>query len=260
MLKQLKNPIFLSALSLCLGLHSYTIGSEESTNSRATQDKTDDKASRKPSTEANVSFYLFPRAKTRQVKEQETPKIENQEEVGKKALRKPLLEVKGGYFLFSDSKMRKIYDRGGIDVQLSTSCPIWKWLQMYASIEYMQIEGRTLGGHEKTKIWEVPLSLGLQPVAVISPTVHYYLTIGPRYFFVHQHNYSHYLSKNVGNNGLGGFVNTGFYFFPCKHLLLDVFGEYSYKRMHFHSHKSHVYGEKTQVGGFVFGLGIGCVF
>jgi hypothetical protein len=241
MSKQIKNRAFLSALTLFLGTHSYTLGSDQTTDALLAFGKT--------LIQANEAYCLPPSS--------ETNKIEDQK---KQNARKPLVEVKGGYFFFSDSKLRKIYDQGGVDVQLSTSYPIWKWLKIYGSVEYMQIEGRTLGGHEKTRIWEVPLSLGLQPVAVICRAVQYYLTIGPRYFFVHQHNDSHFLTKNVGNNGLGGFINTGFYFFPYKSLVLDVFGEYSYKRMHFHAHKTRVFGETTQVGGFVFGLGLGYTY
>lgn len=173
---------------------------------------------------------------------------------------KPLLEVKGAYFFFSDSKMRKIFNKGGGDVQLSASYPIWKWLQIYGSVEYMQRHGKSLGGHQKTSLWEVPLSLGLKPVIKISPAVHYYLTLGPRYFFVHTHANSSYVDKTLHENGCGGFANMGFNFFPVRHLVVDVFGEYSYKRMHFHSHKHNVYGEKVQIGGFAFGAGLGYAF
>src|SRR3990172_7873126 len=94
----------------------------------------------------------------------------------------PVLEFKGGYFFFSDAKMRKVFDHGGLDVQVSGSYPIWRWLQIYGSVEYLTRHGRSLGGHEKTRIWEVPLSLGMKPVITIRPKVQYYLTIGPRYF------------------------------------------------------------------------------
>jgi hypothetical protein len=85
--------------------------------------------------------------------------------------------------------MRSIYDKGGIDLQISGSYPIWRWIQIYGSVEYLERHGRSLKGHQKTSIWEVPLSLGAKLVAQIDPWAHYYLTIGPRYFFVHGHNH-----------------------------------------------------------------------
>ncbi len=170
------------------------------------------------------------------------------------------LEFKVGYFFFSDSKMRDVYDEGGVDLQLCGSTPVWKWLQVYGSVEYLEKHGRSLHGHQKTKIWEVPLSLGLQAVAEIYKKVQYYFTLGPRYFFVHVQTHSHYVDKSLNQNGIGGFTNTGFHFSPLPHLLIDVFGEYSYCRLHFHPHKKNVYGESAQVGGFAFGAGVGYAF
>ena len=172
----------------------------------------------------------------------------------------PVLEVKVGYFFFSDSKMRKVFNEGGLDVQLCGSYPIYRWLHIYGSVEYLERHGRSLHGRQKASIWEVPLSLGLKPVIKIYPKVRYYFTLGPRYFFVHAHNKSSFVDRKINQNGLGGFVNTGFNFLPLPHLLIDVFGEYSYKRMDFHHSKSHVHGRTIQVGGFALGLGLGYAF
>ena len=187
-----------------------------------------------------------------------TPKSDTSPRKAKKV--RPLLEAKVGYFFFSDAKMRDVYNRGGLDLQLSGSYPIWKWLQIYGSVEYLERYGKSLGAHQRTSIWEVPLSLGLKPVVIINPKAHYYFTLGPRYFFVHQHNHSSYVDKNMSNHGLGGFLNTGFNFFPMTHLVVDIFGEYSYKRMHFHPSKTNVEGGTAQIGGFTFGVGVGYAF
>jgi len=172
----------------------------------------------------------------------------------------PTLEVKNGYFFFTDSKMRKVYDQGGWDLQLSGSYPIWRWLQVYGSVEYLQRHGKSLKGHQKTSIWEVPLSLGLKSVITIRSEVQYYITLGPRYVFVHQHNDSSYVDKNVSNSGIGGFVNTGFNFILRRHFLIDVFGEYSFAKIRFHPDKKQVQGRSVQVDGLTFGLGLGYAF
>ena len=172
----------------------------------------------------------------------------------------PMVDVKSGYFFFSDSKMRKIYDEGGWDIQISGTAPIWKCLQLYGSVEYFKRHGRALSTHEKTSIWEIPLSLGLKAVAPIGNKVQYYAAVGPRYIFLHQDNYSQLVDRSINDNGLGGFVNTGFHFFPVRHWLIDIFGEYSFKRMHVHTHKHNVYAQTIQVGGFAFGLGTGFGF
>lgn len=170
------------------------------------------------------------------------------------------IEFKAGYFFFSNDKMQDVFDQGGLDLQICGSYPIWRWIQIYGSVEYISRHGRSLKGHQRTSIWEIPLSLGPKLVARINPSAHYYFTMGPRYFFVHVHNHSSFVDKNVSQNGIGGFVSTGFNFFPIPHLLIDIFGEYSYCRLHFHPSKKNVYGEAAQVGGFTFGVGLGYAF
>ncbi len=172
----------------------------------------------------------------------------------------PLLEAKVGYFFFSNAKMRKIYNKGGWDVQLCGSYPIWKWLQLYGSVEFLERHGRSLQSHQKTSIWEVPLSLGLKSVIRIIPKIHYYVTIGPRFGFVHQQNRSSFVDKHVNRSSWAGFLNTGFNFFPTRHFLIDLCGEYSYQRIHAHPSKSHVSAKRIQVGGFSFTAGLGYAF
>lgn len=178
----------------------------------------------------------------------------------KSPLECPTLEAKLGYFMFVDSEMREIFNHGGIDAELSTSYPLKRHLQIYASVEYQRKSGRAENGGEKTTFWAVPLSLGLKPVATFSSYAQGYFTIGPRYVFAHVHNDSSFVDRNLSHNGIGGFANVGLNFFPMRHFLIDLFAEYSYVRMHFHPHKTNVYAESRQVGGFVFGGGLGYVF
>lgn len=177
----------------------------------------------------------------------------------------PLVEIKAGYFFFSNSKMRKIYDRGGVDVQLCASYPLWKltsrWdLNAYGAVEYLHISGRSLNGHQRTSLWSVPINIGLKPVYAINARMQYYFAIGPRYFYIHQHNRSSHVYRNKSRSNLGFFVNTGFNYLICDHFVIDIFGEYSYAKTHFHSRKSRVYTRNIQIGGFTFGGGLGYEF
>jgi len=174
--------------------------------------------------------------------------------------RRPVVEIKAGYFFFSNHILRKIYNNGGLDAQVNLSYPIWRWLQIYGSVEYFEKHGRSLNAHQKTRIWEIPLSLGLKTIIPLGHKAQYYITLGPRYFFVDQDNSSSFVSTTMSGNGLGCFGNTGVNFLLNHHLLVDVFGEFSYKRMLFHSSKHHVYGRSIQIGGYTFGLGLGYTF
>jgi opacity protein-like surface antigen len=177
----------------------------------------------------------------------------------------PIVEAKAGYFFFYNSNMRKVYDRGGLDVQLCASYPFWsptsKWtLNAYGAVEYFHRSGRSMGGHQKTSLWSIPVNIGLKPGYAINAHLQYYFAMGPRYFYVHQHNHSSYVYKNKSRNGVGFFVNTGFNYVPCDHFVIDLFGEYSYAKTHFHSGKSTVYTKSVQMGGFTFGVGLGYKF
>lgn len=175
------------------------------------------------------------------------------------------VELKVGYFFFSDSKMQKVYDRGGFDVQLATSYPLcdldcnWS-LEAYGAIEYFQRSGRSLNGHQSTSVWSIPVNIGLKPVYTISDTLQCYFAIGPRYFYIRQHNSSSFVYSNKSKNGLGGFFNTGIQYIPCNNFVIDLFGEYSYAKVRFHTHKTNVYTRNIQVGGFTFGGGLGYLF
>lgn len=172
----------------------------------------------------------------------------------------PVIEIKTGYFFFASSSMRKIYNQGGLDVQLSGSYPIYRWLQIYGSVEALEKHGHAKGSQAKTWLWEIPLSLGLRPVATITSGVRYYFTFGPRYNIVRTGTDSTHVKKHANSGGPGLFVNTGFDFTLWQHFLMDLFGEYSYVPVTFSSSSKNVYGNRVQMGGFTFGGGFGYAF
>jgi hypothetical protein len=172
-----------------------------------------------------------------------------------------LLEVKGGYFFFTESKMREVYDQGGLDLQLAMSGRLWKAIHLYGSVEYMQRSGKSLNDHQQTSIQLVPLSFGIKPTFNVCKGVDYYVNLGPRYFIIHQHNKSDYVNMVVNENGLGGFVGTGFYFRPNKHLVFDAYGEFSFfQRKYATFKKPNMDSRDIDLGGFSFGGGVGYAF
>ena len=174
----------------------------------------------------------------------------------------PYISAKTGYFFFTSSTMNDVYTNNGLDLQLSSGYPIINFLRIYGSVEYCKRSGHSLGGNQKTSIWQLPLSLGLQPVVQIckSTPIFTYLSLGPRYVFAHVNNDSNFVSRTMNSNGFGGFINAGFQFIPIKHFLIDLFGEYSYTKLNFSSSVANSTGNNTQVGGFTFGGGIGYAF
>ena len=170
------------------------------------------------------------------------------------------LEFKAGHFFFTDALMRSIYTDGGLSLQLCGSFPVWKWLEIYTSVGYQQRSGHSLNMKEPTKIWQIPIDLALKPMIKITSQVQYYFAVGPRYFYVQQHNHSAINNQKVTYNNVGFFVNTGCNLLPCKHLLIDVFAEYSFERMSFKSTDLTIHSRTAQIGGFLIGLGFGYSF
>ena len=157
-------------------------------------------------------------------------------------------EFKMGYFRFDDKNLRHRYEKGLLDMQLTSSFCFWKPLYAYVGIEYIGDDGRVPKTHIKTKIRLVPISAGVQYLQPITYDLKYYVTLGARYFFAHQWTPSASLTRN----GLGGFANTGFMYYLSPNIVIDFFGEYSYKKMHFKG-----MGGNLQVGGMTLGAGIG---
>jgi hypothetical protein len=150
------------------------------------------------------------------------------------------IELKLGYFRFGDSHLRKVYHQDALDTQLTVTGPLWKWLNLYAGINYISREGRTRPKHHYTKITIIPLSLGLRGIVNVAHDVDYYLTLGPRYFSVQQ---THHSTRNT----FGGFINTGFLLHFRENLFIDFFSEYSQSI-------------SPQVGGLTIGGGLGYQF
>ncbi len=176
----------------------------------------------------------------------------------------PLYEIKMGYFFFTDSKLRKIYDEGGLDVQLSTSYPILyfndRWtVNAYGAVEYFRRTGQSINGHQKTAVWSIPINIGLKTIYALHPNKQYYFTLGPRFFYLHQHNCSSYVYHNRSRNGVGIFINGGIQYLLCNGLVTDLFGEYSYAKLHFRG-RSRVYTRNIQVGGITLGGGLRYAF
>lgn len=171
-----------------------------------------------------------------------------------------LAELKAGYFFFLDKNLKDVYGTGAADVQLSYSYLFSKYFGIYGSVEYIQQDGKSTPCHERVEFYSVPLSVGLKVAAPVSKHLDFYAILGPRYFFTRVKNYSDLVDRNMHQHGLGGFGTLGMLWHLYDRLTLDVFGEYSYKRLKFHSSKPGVEGSSTQVGGATAGAGIGYQF
>ena len=170
-----------------------------------------------------------------------------------------ILEVRFSYFRPSSELLRKIYDNGGINYELTASLPVWRRLNIWEAVDYFSKDGRSLGGHQKTEIRIIPLTLGLKYIYDIKK-FSLYGGLGFRYFFVHVKNHSESVDRSISENGLGGVVEAGIMYQFLKHWVADVFGSYSFKELHTHTSRDNVKTHSLEVGGWNVGGGIGCKF
>ena len=170
------------------------------------------------------------------------------------------LEVKPGYFFFAQQTLRKIY-HGGFEIQGSATYPLYKMIALYGSLGYVQVQGKSLHGDQKTSLFQIPFDVGLRAIAHVNKYADCYLSIGPRYFYFHQHNDSTDVNRNIRQNGLGFFINAGCNFIAYDRFLLGIFGEYAFEQKSFKSDIPYVYGRKNvQIGGFTVGASLGLEF
>jgi outer membrane protein W len=171
----------------------------------------------------------------------------------------PIVEARFSYFRPTSHLLREIYGNGGINYEITATVPVWKNLNIWVAADYFSEDGRSLGGHQKTRLRIVPLTLGLKyffDANKFSP----YAGLGMRYFFVHVHNDSSFVNREISRSGMGGVAEIGTLYWLSKHFLLDIFTNYSFKELHAHTSRSGVETHGQQVGGWNFGGGVGYKF
>jgi hypothetical protein len=173
----------------------------------------------------------------------------------------PWLELKPSYFFFAGSAMHDIYDHGGFQMQGSASGPLCNYLDLYGSIGYRKAWGNALNTCEKTNLTVLPVDIGLKPIFNFWQHCYYFFAIGPRYFYFRQRNHSPYVDCIIKGSGIGLFVNTGFNLLLADHLLLGIFGEYSYEKKKICPKRPQVFSSgSVQIGGFACGVSLGYAF
>ena len=82
-----------------------------------------------------------------------------------------------------------------------------------------------------------------------------------KYFLVHVHNNSSHVSREISDNGMGGVLEAGTFYFLNYRVCLDAFISYSFKRLGApHSSRPNVRTHSLEVGGLNVGGGMGVQF
>ena len=157
----------------------------------------------------------------------------------------------------SSKLFRKIYKDWGAIYQLESNKRIFECSDLYgwANVGYYSESGHSRGIREKTRISLVPITLGLKYMICILPNTSAYLGIGGGGTFVHIHDHDHFL-EHTNKTAWGGILKSGIRYNFLECTFLDLFVDYSYMHLQFHSN----HRKNANVGGLMIGGGIGIYF
>lgn len=186
------------------------------------------------------------------------------------------LEVRGAYYSPLSKMMRKIYSSGWLDYQIEASKRISPLTYLWASVNWASKQhGKMWDGsfRHQTKIYVLPLSIGLKVSYPILACADVYLGGGVCYSFLNIHNchpyycpsdsFSSYPAphpRDIYKSAWGGVIKVGFYYQLGGHVFLDLFADYF--AQHFRASKHHAmpFQRYIDCSGFKLGAGFGVDF
>ena len=178
-----------------------------------------------------------------------------------------ILEFKAAYFLPTDSVFKQIYHNGSalygpeVTVQL---CNNKNWYG-FASIDYFQKKGHSIGLCDSTKVSLLPLGIGLKYfVPTFCDRFDFYLGLGFQPVYVRTKNCVECVSTKQSRWGFGGIAKAGTYWYLPHNFVIDLFVDYSFVKVGCKNSCQPCSGtiipRKADISGAIFGLGLGYRF
>lgn len=171
-----------------------------------------------------------------------------------------ILEFKGAGFFPTNDCFKDIYGKSGalwgpeLTVQL---CNEWYG---FASIDYFQKKGKSIGLCDETKVKLVPMALGLKYMRSCE-CIDWYLGLGFQPAYISTNNCSEYVLTKQSRWGFGGVAKGGTYIDLSCNFVLDLFVGYSFVKTGCKKVcTQNVVPLKVNVSGVIVGGGIGYRF
>jgi len=156
-------------------------------------------------------------------------------------------------------KFRKIYGNWMSQYQIEGSRKILQDWKLWTNATWMQKKGHSEGLHNDTKLYLIPLSLGLKRSFCFNDQFQLYLGAGASYAFLHIRDHSSHVIKHSSKQGFGAVFKSGIYFPFANCFFFDLFADYLYQPFHFSKrhHSPRVERHSINAGGWSLGIGIG---
>lgn len=191
------------------------------------------------------------------------------------------LEVRGAYYQPDSKSFRKVYTNHLLDYQVEAAKRVYDFFEIWGGMSWASKHGHTRRAYgyfdhrfkDSTKIFVLPVSLGLKFIYPILPFIDIYVGAGVCYSFLKIKNFckEHYsdwglshspFKKGIYKNDVGGLFKAGFQFAMSDSTFLDFFVDYYLQRFHLsHKHdRRDVFKHSIDCSGFKTGVGFGVYF
>jgi hypothetical protein len=171
------------------------------------------------------------------------------------------VELRCAAFFPLSERFTDIYNEVGASYQIEASTPVYDDFDGWINFDWFTKHGRSKGFHDSTRINIANISFGVKyffedflqfmPCYGQGPIIPY-IGIGPSFSRVWIKDKSRCTHRHTCKWAYGGVLKTGFYYFFCDQVFIDIFVDYLYQPIHFH--------KNVDIGGFKTGAGIGIKF
>ncbi len=164
------------------------------------------------------------------------------------------------YFRPKKARFRAIYGSSLLNYRLSTQVQLYEGLFALFDANFLHKKGTALGGKERTDLTLVPVDFGLKYYIPGTDFGALYLKAAAEVTGTFIDNHTP-LVEDIRCSAAGGVVGAGLFFsFGKRHSFsMDLFADYSFVSLHPFG-KVGAEGEEIDIGGWIFGGGIGYKF
>lgn len=169
------------------------------------------------------------------------------------------LKARVSAFVPQDHTLREIYGKVWPAYSLEGNYLLDEHLSPFVNTSFYYASGKSLGLHNKTQVFMMPITGGLNyfwnPTAILHP----FLGAGVGGVYAHFNNHSPYVQKHPHAWGFSGLVQGGVEVNLGKHLFVDLFTSYRWECPHFKK-TAGVTTKQIPMGGWEIGGSIGGQF
>lgn len=195
------------------------------------------------------------------------------------------LEVRGAYINLPGKAIKKVYGGNWIDYEVEAAKRIHRFVEIWGGVDWASRhatvreyargydESSGFNYKETSRIFVLPVSLGVKLIYPIIPFVDIYAGAGVCYSFlkiknVCKEDYSYRglseapLRKAIYKNNWGGVFKVGFQVAMSESTFLDFFTDYYMQRFQISRKKDprNLFHKELDCSGFKFGMGFGVYF